>query len=498
MNFWPRHVRSRLTLWYVGVLTVLLTLYAAGASLFLFLNLRRELDRNLLEDVASVEGLLASEPDGSVSLRTIRPEQDDPRLHWFVEVWSPTGLLLYRSPQLGGQVLGGPPKPGEGAHEPPPFSERLENGLRVRVASNIYHLEGHQVILRVALSEESLWRELHDFVGVLLLGFPLALLLAGFGGYALARRALAPLDAMTTQARRISAERLGERLPVENPEDELGKLASIFNAMLARLEAAFDQLRRFTADASHELRTPLTAIRSVGEVALQDQKSPSQYRDVIGSMLEETDRLTRLVEGLLLLSRADAGHIRLNRTEVSLLDLVREAGSLLDVLAEEKRQRVIIDGDPSLTVSVDRLILRQAFVNLIDNAIKYSSSGEQILVRVERGPEGQAAVHVVDHGPGVPAEHQSRIFDRFYRVDEARAREWGGAGLGLSIARWAVETHGGQVTLESTEGRGSTFEVKLPAWKSPPENENQGPCPNRDLSARPTARFDGEEERRSP
>jgi len=473
MNFWPRHLRSRLTLWYVGVLAALLTFYAAGASLFLFLSMRNELDRNLFEDVASVEGLLASEADGSVSLRTIHPEQDDPRLHWFVEVWSPTGSLLYRSPQLGGHALGGPPKPGEGAHEPPPFSERLENGLRVRVASNIYHLEDHRVILRVALSEEGVWRGLHEFVGVLLLSFPLALLLAGFGGYALARTALAPIDAMTIQAKKISAEHLSERLPIENPDDELGKLASIFNAMLARLEAAFDQLRRFTADASHELRTPLTAIRSVGEVALQDQKSPSEYKDVIGSMLEETDRLTRLVEGLLLLSRADAGHIRLHRTDVSLLDLAREAGSVLDVLAEEKRQRIIIDGDASLTVSADRLILRQALVNLIDNAIKYSSSGEQILVRVKRGPEGQAAVHVVDHGPGVPAEHQPRIFDRFYRVDKARSREWGGAGLGLSIARWAVESHGGQITLESKEGRGSTFEVKLPVSTSPVVRENQ-------------------------
>jgi len=156
-----------------------------------------------------------------------------------------------------------------------------------------------------------LWRELGEFGEVLLLGFPIALLLAGVGGYALARKALAPIDSMATQAKKISAERLGDRLSIENPEDELGKLGTVFNGMLGRLQAAFDQLRRFTADASHELRTPLTAIRSVGEVALQDQRSPAEYRDVIGSMLEEVDRLTRLAESLLALSRADAGHVQL-------------------------------------------------------------------------------------------------------------------------------------------------------------------------------------------
>ena len=243
----------------------------------------------------------------------------------------------------------------------------------------------------------------------------------------------------------------------------MGHLARAFNATLARLEAAFDQLRRFTADASHELRTPLTAIRSVGEVALQVPKSATEYRDVIGSMLEETDRLTRLVDSLLTLSRADAGHIQVQRTDISLLGLAQEASSLVEVLAEEKQQRISVEGDPTLIVSGDRLILRQALVNLIDNAIKYSPAEAEILVRVAAGKDSQLIVEVVDQGPGVRQEHQSRIFDRFYRVDSARSREWGGAGLGLAIARWAVEIHGGQITLQSVEGRGSTFRVALPS-----------------------------------
>jgi len=331
------------------------------------------------------------------------------------------------------------------------------------MATSIYTVETRPILLRVAQSEQTLWHEIEEFTSVLLLAFPLALVLAGFGGFALARKALAPIDVMAHKAERISAERLNERLPIENPEDELGQLARAFNATLSRLEAAFNQLRRFTADASHELRTPLTAIRSVGEVALQTPKTPFEYRDVIGSMLEETDRLTHLVDSLLTLSRADAGHIRIQRADTPLLGLAQEASSLVEVLAEEKRQRISVEGDPTLIVSADRLILQQALVNLIDNAIKYSPTGAEIVIRVRAGNDSQLFVEVVDQGPGVMQEHQSQIFDRFYRVDTARSREWGGAGLGLAIARWAVEVHGGHITVHSVKGQGSTFRVTLPS-----------------------------------
>ncbi len=264
---------------------------------------------------------------------------------------------------------------------------------------------------------------------------------------------------MTRDTQKISAEQLGARLSIKNPEDELGRLATVLNAMLDRLQGAFDQLRRFTADASHELRTPLTAIRSVGEVALQDQKTPAEYRDVIGSMLEEVDRLTRLVESLLILSRADASHLQLQRTHISLLSVVHEAASMLEVLAEEKRQKINIEGDANVIVNADRLILRQAIVNLLDNAIKYSPANSQISVRLGGVAANRVSLNITDQGPGVPVEHQPHVFDRFYRVDKARTREWGGAGLGLSITRWAVEAHGGEVSLDSNEGSGVTFRI---------------------------------------
>jgi heavy metal sensor kinase len=470
-RLWPRRVRSRMTLWYVLVLGVLLLAYAGGTSLYLFFSLREQLDHNLLEDVERVEGLLENTPDGMVALDSVPQEEDEPNMQRFVEVWSPEGILLYRSPTLQGGTLGRPSRPSSaGTTKPSPSTVRLADGTRVRMATSTHTVNSRRVFLRVAHSESGLWQEIEEFVSVLLVALPVALVLAGFSGFALARKALAPIDAMAHKAERISAERLNERLPIENPEDELGHLAQAFNATLARLEAAFDQLRRFTADASHELRTPLTAIRSVGEVALQVPKSMTEYRDVIGSMLEETDRLTRLVDTLLTLSRADAGQIHVQRTDISLLGLAQEASSLVEVLAEEKRQRISVEGEPALMVSGDRLILRQALVNLIDNAIKYSPAEAEIVVRVRAGKDNQPTVEVVDQGPGVPQEHQSRIFDRFYRVDSARSREWGGAGLGLAIVRWAVEIHGGQVSFESVEGQGSTFRVVLPSATTPEKN----------------------------
>jgi heavy metal sensor kinase len=474
MRLRPRNVRSRLTLWYVLVLAGLLGLYAGVASLFLFLSLREDFDQNLLQDLETVEGMLAKEPNGGVSLHASHPDAAEPRIGHFIEVWSPEGSLLYRSAALQGQALGGPPGAEEGLHDPTPSTARLPTGVRVRLASSVYHVEDRRVVLRVAYSEEGLWRELGEFGEVLLLGFPVAVLLAGVGGYALARKALAPIDSMATQTKKISAERLGDRLSIENPEDELGKLGTVFNEMLGRLQAGFDQLRRFTSDASHELRTPLTAIRSVGEVALQGQRSPAEYRDVIGSMLEEVDRLTRLSESLLALSRADTGHVQLQREDISLVELAKEASSVVEVLAEEKRQQIGIEGDTNLLVFVDRLIFRQAIVNLVDNAIKYSPPGSRILVRVQSGADKQAFLDVIDQGPGISREHQPYVFDRFYRVDKARTREWGGAGLGLSITRWAVEAHGGDMILESEEGRGSTFRVSLPLAKYSSTSQSKG------------------------
>jgi heavy metal sensor kinase len=269
---------------------------------------------------------------------------------------------------------------------------------------------------------------------------------------------------MAERARSITAERLKDRLPVHN-DDELGRLASVFNETLTRLESSFEQMRRFTADASHELRTPLTAIRTVGEVSLRGRRDEVAYREIIGSMLEEVDRLSRLVDRLLTLSRADMGEEKLVVDVIDLAELAEGVREQLEVLAEEKQQTIIVERPVSLRWSGDPVVLRQALMNLLDNAIKYSPIGSQIIIRVAEDVEG-ATVDVIDSGPGIPAELQRRIFDRFYRVDKSRSRDQGGTGLGLSIAKSAVELNGGQLTLERTSGSGSRFRITLPYSQS--------------------------------
>jgi heavy metal sensor kinase len=303
-------------------------------------------------------------------------------------------------------------------------------------------------------------QQLEEILVVLVLGLPVIVVLAGVGGYVLARRALAPIDHLATEARRITADRLHERLSVANEHDEIGRLTAVINETFARLDSSFEQLKRFTADASHELRTPLSVIRGIGELGLRETRTPADYKEAMGSMLEEVDRLTRLVDTLLQLSRGDAGTIRLSREVFDLGDLARDVIASLGLLAEERRQRLDVQVAEDVRVSVDRLVLRDAVTNLVDNAIKYSPVDSTIRIRVEGGSEN-ATLTVSDEGAGIPPEHRERVFDRFYRIDESRAREMGGTGLGLAIAKWAVEANGGQISLEPTT-IGSMFRISLP------------------------------------
>jgi heavy metal sensor kinase len=302
--------------------------------------------------------------------------------------------------------------------------------------------------------------QLREILVVLVSGLPLIVALAGAGGYILARRALAPIDHLGAEARRITADRLHERLSIPNQHDEIGRLAAVINDTLARLESSFEQLRRFTADASHELRTPLSVIRGIGEMGLRETRTPAEYKDAIGSMLEEVDRLTRLVDTLLRLSRGDAGTVRLSPEALDLGVLTREVVTSLGILAEERQQRINVNVTGAIPVSADRLVLRDAITNIVDNAIKYGPRQSTIDVRVHRNGS-DATISVADQGPGITAEHRERIFDRFYRVDEGRSREMGGTGLGLAIARWAVEANGGRISVESS-GRGAVFRISLP------------------------------------
>jgi heavy metal sensor kinase len=462
----PTHLRARLTLWFVSTLAGLLILAWGATFAILFWQLRSQLDHFAIQEIETVEGLMFFTPQGELQMHEDyhnHPESKDV-IDRFLEILSPDGAVLYRNERLGNRVLGGAPFAGEGVGGYSVRSERLADGTRVRLVSRTHSLDGRRILIRLGHTEEPLWSRLDEMMIASVFALPLVLALAGFAGYGLVRRALGPIEQMARRAQEITPQRLHERLPNDNTGDELGQLARVFNETLARLEQAFEQLRRFTADASHELRTPLAAIRSVGEVGLQKDGSRAEYRDIIGSMLEEVNRLTSLVDNLLTISRADAGSLQLELVDVPVMQLVREAAALFEVLVEEKALNLIVAGDESATVQGDRLFLRQALVNLLHNAVKYSPLGGTISVRV-KSSLNEVAVDIEDNGPGIPLEDRQKIFDRFYRVDRARWRESGGAGLGLSITKWVVEAHGGKIGLESEWTEGCLFRVNLPLSK---------------------------------
>ena len=463
MRWRPRHLRARLTLGYVSGLAILLVLAWAGTCGLLFWQLRNQLGHFSIQEIETVEGLLYFTPQGQLRLKEDyhnHPESKEV-IERYLEVRGADGLVLYRNDRLGNRALGRTPFPGEGVGRYSERSERLSDGTRVRAVSRVHILDGRPLLIRLAHSEEPLYLRLRDLFLASLVVLPIVLLIAWLAGYALARRALHPIEKMAREAREITPDKLHARLRVEDADDELGQLAKVFNETLARLEQAFEQLRRFTSDASHELRTPLAMIRSVGEVGLQKDGSRAEYRDIIGSMLEEVNRLTSLIDNLLTISRADSGHIQLHRTNVPMLALSREAAGLFEILTEEKSQNLDVSGDENAEVAGDPIFLRQALVNMIHNAVKYSPIGETISVNVRNGND-RVVIEIKDNGPGIPPEDQPKIFDRFYRVDKARWRESGGAGLGLSIAKWAVEAHGGAVSLESELNKGCTFRIILP------------------------------------
>jgi heavy metal sensor kinase len=450
----PRSVRVRLTLWYVGVMLVVLGVYAVAVYTFIRDNSSQMLDERLHDDFDWASDMLAQRPDGSIAPYEETGEGDSP----WLQVYNLKGALLYDTPEARRNPL---PQSKKLAEKP---DERIVTvqGMSspYRVMSGNARIGGGPVIVQVARSEGAIIQDLNQLLYILLLGLPIAVAVAGFGGYLLARRALAPVDRMAERARSINAERLNDRLPIDNPNDELGRLATVFNETLMRLESSFAQMRRFTADASHELRTPLTAIRSVGEVGLRGRRDEKAYRDIIGSMLEEVDRLALMVDRLLTLSRADTGQSKLSVELVDIPELAEEIAEQLGVLAEEKNQTIEVHSERVPGWVGDRVVLRQALLNLVDNGIKYSPVGGKIGVCVAETKDG-IVIDVTDTGPGIPADLQSRIFDRFYRVDKARSRENGGTGLGLAIAKWAVEVNGGRLTLEPPEGVGSCFRITL-------------------------------------
>jgi len=463
-GWWPRRsVRFRLALWYAAATALVLIAFAWFVYEVIERRLAAEIDRQLRIDFDLVEPQLDVDTEGRVSwmVRGSHGDEGFARISAWFEVWSENKELLLRHwPVPEGNIKDVLPPPQTSTLK---FATvELERGLFLRVMERPGRVQGRSVIIRVFRDETEMRRTLSEIVEVSMLGFPLAGALAAIGGYLVATRSLAPLSAMAQQARRITSESLSKRLPNPNPNDELGRLASVFNETLTRLEASFAELQRFTADASHELRSPLTALRAVGEVALRDGHDPAMLRETIGSMLEEAERLTDLVDALLTLARMDATKSGATLEEVNIATLLEEIRDQFEVLASEKGQTLAVTSDHNVSVHADRTLLRLALVNLVHNAIRHSPSSSKISLAAARRPHG-IEISVSDTGPGIAPEYQEKIFEPFFRLDKARSRSGGGGvGLGLAIARRAVERTGGRIIVESKSNRGSVFRIALP------------------------------------
>jgi len=353
---------------------------------------------------------------------------------------------------------------------------RLATGQQLLIRTMSFTTpDGSRFLVESGMPYRQIQLVLHGLLLTLAIYTPLLVFLAIAGGYWLMRRSLQPIDQITVRAEGITSTNLSERLPVIRTGDELEHLSAALNRMITRLDEAFQHINRFSADASHELRTPLTILQLELEGIISNHALSASLADKIGSALEETNRMSRIVESLLTISRLDAGETKLERLPLDFGALVHSTSSEMNIIALEKSIALRALTESGVWVKGDRTRLQQIVVNLIDNAIKYTSEGGLVEVR-SRGESGAAVLEVEDNGVGIPPHAIPHLFDRFYRVDKARSRASGGAGLGLSIVKAICAAHGGEIHVSSVDGRGSCFQVRLPL-DSVPESTD----PNADL-----------------
>ena len=470
-------VRIRLTLWYTAAMTIVLVVLAAATYFVLRENVVRRADANAMELADSFLSTVDAEL-GDAS----KPDSVDEGIaaaiaeHRFSDV-----LFVVFDPQ--GDVLGVSESARQTGGSENLSREALASSLRpqvsatdtfrsVRVGEHQYRsYMRHFSIDRQAATLfvlQSLHRQ-NEFLETLASTFavviPLAILLAGAGGYLLARRSLSPVVMMSAQASRIGSENLYERLKVRNPRDELGQLAGSFNELLDRLSQSFERQRHFVADASHELRTPVAILCGEAEVTLgQENRTEQEYRESLQILRDEAKRLKHIVEDLFTLARADAGQHPLAPSDFYLDELAAECSKNVRALALAKHIAVTCESGADLSIRGDEALLRRMLMNLLDNAIKYTPEGGTVSLCCLQ-ENGGYRVSVADSGRGIPPELQPRIFERFFRADKARSRGetgGGGAGLGLTIAAWIAGAHGGSLELTRSTPEGSVFTLSLP------------------------------------
>jgi len=461
----PLSIRTRLTLWYTSVLLSILLVISAVSYSILAWNLEQELDASLLTVAHVLRDTGEADAEGrggpEAALRDILgPEFYDK----FFQLVDPQGALGYRSSQLRNSELPLTARAREAARRGRPTFETVTvaDGRTVRMVTLPVTRDGQLAqLVQVGIDRHRTERTLSRYIRTLVVLVPIGVALAAIGGALSARVALAPVDAISRAARRITAQGLARRIRRRGTDDELDQLSDTLNAMLARLEGAFTEMHRFTADAAHELRSPLTALKGGLEVALRTERTPEEYRQALRSALEDVERLIQLAEDLLLLSRSRAGpEGAADRVELGPLVL-----DVFDVglrLAAGRSVSIRAGEITPLVARGDALGLRRALTNLVDNAVKYTPAGGTVEVSLAKDGE-HAAITVEDTGPGVDPADAERIFQPFVRLDAARARDTGGAGLGLTIARAIAFAHGGTLTLEPRPtGPGSRVVMRLP------------------------------------
>jgi two-component system, OmpR family, heavy metal sensor histidine kinase CusS len=454
-------IRWRLTLWYGGILWAILTAFSAAAYMRMRQHLLDLTDATLREELVELEVEIGRARELASSPEDLKIQFSGPEHYVFQVIAMEGGRIIFRSAEIEVEGLPSPDfrriRTDGVSHQ----STSLDKLGPIRTASRVIPGPSGPLLIQAAASMVPNARALRELVMILLSMGPLVLA-CGLGcGYWLARKALAPVNRMMASAAEITATRLDRRVDEPETADELSCLARTFNAMIARLQRSFEEVRRFTADAAHELRTPLATMRTEAEVALRSPRSPERDARVLEDLLEEIERLTRLVSQLLFLCREDTG-IGVNEFRpMKLDDVVRDVVEHMQVMAREKGVKVLLELSETYRVNGDKDRLRQLFFNLLDNAIKYTPSEGTVTVRGESF-DGQVHITVTDTGIGIPAEHVSHVFNRFYRVDPSRSLEIEGTGLGLAICQSIAEAHEGRIAIKSDLGGGTRVTLVLP------------------------------------
>ncbi|MGA7617167.1 MAG: ATP-binding protein [Thermoanaerobaculia bacterium] len=473
-------IRVYLTAWYSIVLLATLVLFSGLAYLFIGRHLRTLAEASIRGTMISFQSAViaeeAEEP-GDSRVKVLREVAADFRFSGFqIVVFDAHGRPIASSGNRDGLPVGIDPEILNLGRGPAVLRHLHGDGARERrvlVGRTTFGPSSYATVIVGSLAAER--RLLELLRTAYLVGIPLALLLSAVGGYLLARRGMTPVASITKTAERISARNLDERLEGEEGSDELAALVRVLNALLSRLQIAFEQQKSFLADASHELRTPMTIIQGEAGVALSRERSASEYREALEIVHAEATNLMHVVENLFLLARGDAKRYPLERRAVDAAELLRESLHSLRSRAGSRDVSLHLQCDPALALSGDEDLLRRMLVNLLDNAIRHTRGGGVVSVEASR-KGADVRISIRDQGPGIPSSAQPHLFERFYRVRQnPPGVEQGGGGLGLSIVRWIAELHGGRALLESTGAEGSTFVVLLPAGDDSPENRTGEP-----------------------